>query len=125
MPQLEADFRHRWALLWPATGVNDYGVTTVGNRDEIAVRWDESKSRGGDPNSEGTAFPTELIVARTIPVGSMLWLGKVTDLPGTSEVPERDLMRVTTYREVYDEKGRHRRRLITLARWSSAPPVVA
>lgn len=119
----EDSHRTDWAVLWEATGIDDYGNPTISSTPvDVAVRWETTKRRGGDPNSDAAATDIKAVVGRTVPLGSAMWIGRIADLPGTAELPESDVMRVVDYTEVPDVKGRYLRRQVTLVKAGDALP---
>lgn len=111
--------RRDWAVLWLATGIDDKGRTTVSAQpQEIKVRWNDVQQLGSDVNGDPVTISAKVVVQRTliVPIGSRLWKGRLIDMPGTSETPEADVMKVVTVTNTQDVKGKKVRRELSLTR---------
>ncbi len=121
MPSLEnypADRPH-YAVYWPFMRYDRFGqpvVVTNPNAIELRVRWNDVFKQIVDPKGNIISIDAQIVVDRDIPVGSVLWRGRLTDvvesgvggigLPtdyravigfnGTSDLKGRD-----TFREVF------------------------
>lgn len=98
--------RTQRAVLWAATGVDRQGVSILAQGIELFVRW-ESGNRTTRKNI-GTV-DMKLFVDRKIPLGSVMWLGKLADLPDPNSVPAFDgveLFEVIEYQFFPYLKGR-------------------
>ena len=125
---LESTGRYQKAVYWEASGVDDYGNSTVKEAVELDVRWEETYREVLHDASPMTTNPGKkiaiiavLTVDREIPQGSIFWKGALTDLVGTgSDIP--NLCQVVTYDETPDAKGRNFSRSVTLMRARDSLP---
>ena len=108
------------AVLWAASDVDYYGMGKVSSPSEIRVRWEGSAEISGDPQDTVQATPVAVYVDRAVTVGSILWHGRLQDLPA---VPT-GLFLVTGYSTMPDLKGRNLQRTVTLARYNDTLPEV-
>jgi len=118
MPVLEESDLHEYAVLWSAGGVDDYGNPTVSAPVEIPCRWLIGMRESLDAEGNIIGVSDTVIVDRAIPIGSILWKGRLKDLPSSPT----DLKQVIEYRETPDVKGRKRRRMVLLSRYSDQLP---
>ena len=118
MPSPETSHLNQKALLWAASGFDDYGASTVGSvPTEIDVRWEWGKKEGINNQGDPIAWEATVVVDQEIAIGSVMWKGKRADY-STTETK----MTVVDYREVPDIKGRRFRRIVHLARLSNTLP---
>ena len=120
MPAIESADRKQKAVLWAATGVDDYGEHKVSAAVEIRVRWEEKRREGVNPNGNTIAVEATVVVDRVIAIGSIMWLGKKADLAD----PPVNLKQVMGRGEIPDTKGRKTRRTVLLVRHSNELPTV-
>lgn len=118
MPAPEISNLKQYAVLWTASTIDRYGKQTVEEPVEIRVRWEKAVLESSDPRTTVQSSPTEVFVDREVAIGSLLWLGRLRDLPTTPT----ELMRVTGYDVVYDVKGRFAQRTLTLIRHGDTLP---
>lgn len=107
MPEsLETCDRLQDAVLWPATGVDEYSNVTLGAAVEIKV--------DGiiDITKEGSG---QAIVDRQIPIGSHFFFGTLAGFN-----PTKRILQVTEYMEVPDLKGQNKFRKVKLEWLKSA-----
>ncbi len=121
MPAPETISRHQKAVLWTASGFDDYGEPKVDAAIEITVRWEERLQEAVDPNGNTIALDAMVVVNQDVVVGSIMWLGKKDDLA----TPPVDLKRVMTFNKIPDVKGRISRRTVGLIRYSNKLPALA
>ena len=117
---METDYRTQKATYWAKAGDNDYGEPTVSAGIEISVRWEQSKEDGLGNQSNSIPYDASVVVDRVIAVGSIMWLGKLLDLPTTTT----DLFQVADYDEIPDIKGRKYRRVLKLLRYGDTLPTI-
>lgn len=127
MPAVEESYRRQKALLWAASGYDDYGRP---KRDalstELDVRWLYVKGRVVDPEGNNIQTDAQVVVAQEIVVGSLMWLGSLVDLAaelpgtgtGTDLIPTSNLYEVVKYEYTPDIKGREFRRMVHLRRFT-------
>ena len=116
MPAIEKSNRKQYAVLWatPISGSFDpFGESRIEDPIEIKVRWEDEKSEVG---RKATVY-----VFQEIAEGSVMWKGKLTDLPPAPEKP-RNLMQVVQYNETPDVKGRVNLRAVRLVLLGSQLP---
>jgi hypothetical protein len=100
----------QFAVLWAATGTDKYGQPTVADPVQIPIWVKQEMTRLAAPNHGGDTSAESadvlLIVDQKIPVGSRMWLGKLSEwysaAPGA--VKDRTLY-VKFYKRVYDPKA--------------------
>ena len=123
MPQPETSGRLQKAVLWERDGVDDYGQPTVGEGEELDVRWEFKEEDVLDPRGNPIRVDANAVVSQRIPVGSNMWLGSLNDWPGTgTPEPDDELMVVVAYQEVPDVRNRVSRRKVYLKRHRDALP---
>jgi len=121
MPAFEKRDLKQKAVLWVYSGRNDYGEPIVKSPVEINVRWEKGMKESVDAEGETIGISDIAIVDRYIPIGSIMWLGALSDLPDSPT----DLRYVADYKEVPDIKGRNVRRQVALRRYSDQLPTVS
>ena len=77
-----------------------------------------------DRQGNTVAIDAEVVTVEDVPVGSVMWLGGLDDLPGTAMVPEEDAMQVITVPVTPDIKGRFKSRTLMLMRMKDTMPEV-
>ena len=110
--------RHQKAVLWAATGYDEYSDIEVSAGVEIDVRWEWGKRDGLDAQGNTITIEATVVVDRKIAVGSKMWLGKLAAYE-TGET----VLYVVNYDEIPDLKGRKYRRVVSLSRHSNAAAV--
>lgn len=116
MPAIELSNRRQTAVVWltPIGGsFNAYGESQIGEASEILVRWEDEKSEVG---KKATVY-----VSQEIPEGSVMWKGRLNQLPASPEKP-KNLMQVVQYNEIPDVKGRSIQRVVRLVLLGSQLP---
>lgn len=124
MPQYS--YLRQTATLWPAGDPEASGVRTVGDPEEIRVRWVSGRSEDVDREGNTIALDATATVAQAIAIGSIMALGTLADWGevGTGDVSELgDLMEVIDYKETPDLKARHVQRSVSLKRYRGTLPV--
>lgn len=123
MPAPERAFLRQTAVLWPKSGVNAYGQATVGSPVELRVRWEWTRSEVLDPLKAPTALDASVVVDRVIAVGSLMWLGELSDFVGTGSGWEgHEIYEVKAYEETPDLKNRVSMRTVGLMRYKGTLP---
>lgn len=134
MPPPETFERHDRAVLLEFAGVDSYGEIVRRAPVELTVRWETADVflPGGrrevrDPQGNTIALDALVVVAREIPVDSLMWKGTLEEWVGSgtgtgSDSPTSELMIVKWYSEIPDLKGRHVRRLVGLMKYRSEVP---
>lgn len=121
MTRLVSRRRHQKAVLWAANGFDNYGEPKVHGPVEIAVRWEEEGQEALDAQGNNIAIDASVVVDREIPVGSIMWLGRLRDVAD----PPVNLNQVVSFNKIPDVKGRTFRRTALLIRYSDALPSLA
>jgi len=120
MPSPEVASLKQRAVLWTPNGVNRFGENTLAAPVEIRCRWEETTGERIDPQSGAIKSTGSIKVDRVIPVDSILWLGKLVDVPSDP----KDLRQVISFNQIPDIKGRISERSVTVMRLSTALPTV-
>lgn len=122
MPALEVvDFIHN-AVLWEITGRDKFAQPILDNPIQIRCRWIDTKKEAVDAQGNTVAIDAQVYIAIDIPIGSMMWKGKLTELLGTDLIPPRDAMQVISFPKTPDLKGRNYRRMVSLMRFGNTLP---
>jgi hypothetical protein len=131
MPQLELATLTQRAVLWRANGSDAYGEPTVDDASvEVAVRWNTKRREITDKQGNTVAYDAVAMVDRKIAVGSVMWLGRLSDLQvgvagfPTVSPPQDDLYQVASYSEQPDIKGQAVARSVTLMRYKGCLPSI-
>ena len=114
MPSPETTNLKQYAVLWAVSGRGDYGERTLAAAVELKVRWESTKTEGGDPRSETAAKSVTVHVDQSVAVGSEMWLGRLSALVGTAS--PGDVHVVTAVTVVPDVKNRKTKYTLTLDR---------
>lgn len=123
MPQLEVvDFIH-YAVLWVVTGRDRYVKPVYATPVEVRCRWIQTKKEKVDAQGNTIAIDAQVYVGRDIPIASLMWFGRLTELDG-DQSPLSDVMQVVTFPKTPDLKGRNHRRMVNLMRYADALPTV-
>ena len=120
MPAMETAFRTQYVVLWTGGSLDNYGQYQVASPVEIKVRWEDTQEEIEDPAGGTIITSSRVVIDRVITVGSIMWKGKLDDLPSSPT----NLKRVVSYIEVPDIKGRSSRRVVLLTAYSDTLPPV-
>lgn len=120
MPSVEVDCLEQKAVLWSAVlgSFDRHGKQKVSAAVEIDVRWITGNKEVTDSKGNTIGIESTVIVDRAIPVQSILWLGKLSNLPS----PTTNLRKVDVVKETPDIKGRATRRVLFLNKFSDTLP---
>jgi hypothetical protein len=117
-----ADLR-QFAVWWQAISTNRYGQQVVDPQTvphEVRCRWVEILKESLDPKRRVVGIDVDLITDFAIPMGSIVWLGKLDDIaPGTVPSP---LFEVVTNDSGVDIKARIYRYQYGLKRFNAVVP---
>jgi hypothetical protein len=105
MPSLEVLMRWQKAVYWSYAGNDEAGQPMVLGPRELDVRWEEIAGEAVDPQGDTIAIDGMVTVDREIPIGSLLWKGKLADLDPESQTLK--LMEAKTRHEIPDDKARN------------------
>ena len=114
--------RKQWAVYWARVGTDKYGQPTVSDvAQELRLRWDGQTRTVFGPNGDpvtidATAGGWEFDPA----IGSLVWPGRLRDLPGTGQRPAVDVHRIVGSNLTPDIRGRNTYREATLVRTSDS-----
>lgn len=117
MPSIETADLKQNAVLWlvdETLNTDDAGNPRIASPISIKVRWEAS-------TGEGDRRKARVVVDREITKGSVLWLGKIDDLPLPPNRPT-NLMQVIAYSTVPDVNNRYQRKLVDLVLLGSQLP---
>ena len=120
MPAIEIRGLNDYAVLWAASTVDQYGRFKVSSPVEIQVRWEDATQESGGAEDTVEAWPVTVYLNQAVTVGSIMWHGRMRDLP---DVPT-DLHKVSGINTVSDIKGRKYQRTATLTRYTDTLPTV-
>ncbi len=70
-----------YAVLWEADGLDNYGVVKVLEPVEIRCRWNDSPKDSVSSQGDKVSLTVRISALRDIPIQSILWHGKLVDLP--------------------------------------------
>lgn len=121
MPALEyTDLRQR-AVLWTFKDQDRFGVQVLNPPIEVAARWLLNDSQVIDPAGNTIASSGNVILAIGVVNMSLMWLGKLVDLPS----PPNDLHQLIKANTTPDLKNRQTRFEYYLMRFSDQLPTVS
>lgn len=120
MPLETSDLKQT-AVLWAATGVDDYGEVELAAYVEIDVRWETGKRETIDAQGNTIAVDSTVVADREVAVGSIMFLGDYDDYTNGTDT----VFRVVDYKEIPDVKNRQVRRVLSLMRQSNTLPALA
>lgn len=108
MPPLESMDRYQDAVLWPAAGEDRYGETLVGDPVAVKVRWHWTRRTMRGPDGKPITVDAVAVVDRAVEIGSLMWLGRLGDLPPGTDWREEtaEALEVVAFEETTDLKGR-------------------
>lgn len=118
MPPLEILDCRQDAVLWPVAGKGADGLpyVTATACEEIKVRWTQQLRTGTDARGNNVTTTVTIAAVRKvngeaarIALGSLVWLGTLDEIPGTSNAPTSDLWEVVTESYALDVRGRNKR----------------
>jgi hypothetical protein len=110
--------------LWEKTGDGEDGEPIVTDPIEIPVKWEDVKREVLLPNGTTIGTDATVFVNRLIPLGSIIWLGKLTDITGT-DPPTSPTYQVVARDVVPDIKGRASDRTVGVIRFRDTLPEVS
>jgi hypothetical protein len=87
----------------------------------IKVRWTEGQQEALDEHGSPIRLDARVVVDRSIAIGSILWLGKLTDFDSDNT---SDLFEVTTIKETKNLRANQTRRVLGLQRYSDTLPPI-
>jgi hypothetical protein len=120
MPGPEVRSLNDYAVLWAASAVGEYGRNSVSAPVEIKVRWEDSRQQSTDPQNVVESRPATVYVDRDITINSVLWHGRLQDVPTVFT----ELYKVTGSDFTPDIKNRVTQRTVTLTRHGGTLPTI-
>jgi hypothetical protein len=123
-PELDRQYRKQRAVFWCKVGDDRYGQPIVTPPVELMVRWVEERHEALDPHGATVAADVKVVLDRRIPIGSVAWLGGLSDLPGTEFTPSSNVFQLISQPITPDIKGRVIRLTGSLMRYKNVLPVV-
>ena len=114
---LETSGLHQKAVLWLIEGTDTYGQTKVGLPNEVSVRWEKGLVLSLLPTSAAEQVEATVYTDQVIPVGSIMWEGKLDDMPD----PLVDLRKVEHVKQIPDIKNRYVRYVSLLTNYHDTP----
>ena len=109
MPGLETSNLNQKAVLFPFTAYDRAGQPTVGEPQEIPVRWLTVRKQAVDAKGNTVLLSAQAIVGVSVYPESQMWLGTLADWLATSSNPstvDEELCEVVTYNGTPDIKSR-------------------
>lgn len=110
-----------YMVLFEASGIDNYGVVKINEPVEIRGRWNDDVRDGNDSQGNKVSFSIRISALRDIPLQSILWHGKLVDLPASPT----NLCQVKANTGGLDVHGLAERFEFGLVRFSDALPVFA
>lgn len=121
MPSPESANLVQRAVLWSFSNVDDYGNVVVNSPVEIRVRWEGATGQQLIPlTASEMDVATTVYVDRYIPLRSLLWFGRLRDVPS----PVTELGEVKNYNDTPDIKGRSVLKTVSIIRYGNSLPIV-
>lgn len=116
MPSLELSHAYDPFVYWPRAGTKESGDPIVGDPVQMYGRWDTKKREVQSPTRgpisiDGTIYQ----LTQDLVIGSAVWYGLTSDLPGSASSPQ-DIMYVVMMDGVKDIKNRGEARNALLVR---------
>lgn len=120
MPDITVTNLKQKAVLWERDGSDRYGQVQVSSTpSEISCRWEQTDSGRLSQDSEGVSYQISVHTAQYVAPGSVMWEGKLVDLPGSYT---DDLYVVDSCATVPDLKGRHKKYTLALSKFKGTLP---
>jgi len=126
MPALEAADLLEDAILWRRSGTTGKGEPILLYPESVKARWVMGRRQTLDSKSQVQAYDAQVAVCCDVEVGSVMWQGHLSEVPGTADppTPETNLMLVIGIKQARDVKGRVVRTECQLVRWNGTLPTV-
>lgn len=110
-----------YMVLWEADGIDAYGVVKVLDPVEIRGRWNDSPKDANDAQGNKVSIIVRISALRDIPMESVLWHGKLVDLP----IEPTDLCQVKSIDGGLDVHGLAERFEFGLTRFMDKVPTLS
>ena len=118
MPAVEITGLKQKAVLWRLAGYSSDGNPTVYDPEEINTRWDDGDSQILGKDGSPISINASIMVEGEIDLGSLLWKGKLADLPASPS----PLVEVMGLEVVPDIKIRKYQRTLSCSRYGKPLP---
>jgi len=122
MPYPETDYRFQNAVIWDKVDIDEFNNPIVSAGRNICVRWEDTEQETIDSKGNPIKLVALVIAAEELVSGSIIWKGKLADLPATNELT--NLLEVKTFWGVPDIKNRVTRRTYGLQRFTDELPTI-
>lgn len=128
MPAIETADLLQTAVLWEAAPANRHGdpqviaAVELNARNMTGVRWILKRRDILDSQGNKVAVDGTVVASRSIPPNSLLWLGRLADVPEGG--PTSDIMEVITNDVTPDVKVRNNRYEHSIKRYRDALPTI-
>lgn len=109
------------AVLWAASSPSRYGETRVNSPIEIPCRWEQGVTLANDPVANHHQVDGTVYVDQEVPLGSILRLGGLEDLPTSSNYYD-GLYEVVGIGLVPNVKAQSFRRPLTIVKYKDQLP---
>lgn len=124
MPAPELDYRFQCCVLWERIGDDAYGHPLISAGRQLRVRWENKQTEFLTPDGQPIKIDALVIVVEDIPVGSIMWLGELVNVP-TDTTKITNLMESIGMDNIPDIKGRIMRRTVYLKRYTDHLPTIS
>lgn len=127
MPSLEESDLLNDLVCWEKYGDSRNGGIVVLYPVQLSCRWVTRYQQQTDPNGIVISWDTDIAVCPEIPIGSIVWEGQLSEIPGTTDppTPTSDLFEVVALKgRAKDIKGICTRREYRLKRYKNTLPTV-
>jgi hypothetical protein len=121
---IETAFRHQHVVAWMRNGTNQDGEPTVAPPIQLRVRLSKNQQELPDTDGRTIISQANAVVDRPLPLGSILWEGKLADWVMADPNAPRQLYEVMRASEVPSITGRRFRRIVHLGFYKSKLPKV-
>lgn len=123
MPAFETMDLFQKAVLWVRTGVDKFGQATTAAPVQINCRWVGRKGQTLDPKGNVIALDAQIVVASSVVVGSLMWLGTLAAWnAGEGANPNDEVMEVVTSDTTTSLNNRFTRRNLGVKRYKDTLP---
>lgn len=118
---IKSRLRKQDAVVWKFATFDDEGQVTVNSPIAMKVRTEEKTRETLDPKGNTVVTFMSINVSSEVVVGSLIWLGKKSDLPTTIT----NILQVIDRDNIPNTKGRRFDRWVGVQRHGNRQPVIA
>lgn len=115
MPPISRKSLRQRAVYWAYSGTDRNGDPVLSSPVEIKVRWETDRSESINDDGTPISIDGNVKVDRAIVVNSVLWLGRLSELP----TPVTNPMIVVSTSDTPNMKGRVIERWVVLRKYSN------